>query len=929
MKPRSLVTMLLGLTTATALASPAAGQHIHRNAFEANKTFWTPGPADAPNEVVTHVSTDQGAHNGQRSEYLQLKAQPGSFLYYQYPIGKAPISEELSGSVFLKANRPGLQLVARIILPNERDPKNLEAPMSTLIRGDVYQTTGRWQRVSFNRPMQLVRQQQQLLQAQMKRPINFNDAYVDAFLINVYGGPGPTEVWIDDLEVGPVTIDPTPEPRDPRGGVPATPVARPIPGAPGRPAVEFNGTHLLVGGRPFFMRGIKRTDTPIPVLQKAGFNTIFVDANVDPAVIKEAADLGMWVVIQLPIVGDDLRFSTAEGLTREVQKLAESDGILFWHLGRTLAFEQANSVSRAAQIIRQADPGRPLGADVWDGLLQYSRTLNVMAIHRWPLMTSLEFPKYSEWMEMRRRLMNPGAFTWTWIQTHIPDWNAQLIYGHANTFPNPIGPQPEQIRLLTYSAIAAGSKGTAMWSDRFLADSHSGRDRLLECALLNQELEMIEPILAAVDETPQWIPTSHADVQAAVMRTNKGILVLPMWQGKGSQFVPGQAAAAKLSFVAPQIPASMQAWEVLPGDVRALKIERVVGGTRVTIPEFGLTSAVVFTSDPGMVVRFQEMARSRRQQASQWTYDQAAYSLEKTFKVEEQLEQMGHTLHDSASLVNDARNRLETARQMWDSRLFTEAYRESQRAMRPARILMRAQWDKAVKELDSPVASPYALSFYTLPKHWELMAQIKTSTAGANVLPGGDFENVPTQPSEAWKIEEPTLDEVEMLVIRTTDVQGPVEMKSTGVPSAFDKPRQGKQCALLQIRPKNRQAAPLVLERSLLALSSPPVKLPPGTLVRVSAWIRIPSTIAASSDGALFYDSSAGEPLALRMTEATPWKKYSLYRRVPESGQISVTLALTGLGTVYFDDVRIEPLNPGMIAPGGSVEGNLVSNPKE
>jgi hypothetical protein len=61
-------------------------------------------------------------------------------------------------------------------------------------------------------------------------------------------------------------------------------------------------------------------------------------------------------------------------------------------------------------------------------------------------------------------------------------------------------------------------------------------------------------------------------------------------------------------------------------------------------------------------------------------------------------------------------------------------------------------------------------------------------------------------------------------------------------------------------------------------------------------------------DGALFYDTAGGEPLAIRLTDATKWKKYTLYRKVPASGQIGVTLALTGLGAVYFDDVRIEPL---------------------
>ena len=87
-------------------------------------------------------------------------------------------------------------------------------------------------------------------------------------------------------------------------------------------------------------------------------------------------------------------------------------------------------------------------------------------------MTTLELPKYREWLEQRRNLANPGAFTWTWIQTHLPDFNTQLLYGQsaASTFTVPIGPQPEQIRLLAYSAIASGNKGLAYWSDRFLAD---------------------------------------------------------------------------------------------------------------------------------------------------------------------------------------------------------------------------------------------------------------------------------------------------------------------------------------------------------------------------------------------------------------------------------------------------------------------------
>jgi hypothetical protein len=47
----------------------------------------------------------------------------------------------------------------------------------------------------------------------------------------------------------------------------------------------------------------------------------------------------------------------------------------------------------------------------------------------------------------------------------------------------------------------------------------------------------------------------------------------------------------------------------------------------------------------------------------------------------------------------------------------------------------------------------------------------------------------------------------------------------------------------------------------------------------------------------------------------TLWKQYRLYRRVPADGKIFLTVALTGLGTAYFDDLQIEPLVPDPSAP--------------
>src|SRR5262249_25424878 len=179
-----------------------------------------------------------------------------------------------------------------------------------------------------------------------------------------------------------------------------------------------------------------------------------------------------------------------------------------------------------------------------------------------------------------------------------------------------------------------------------------------------------------------------------------------------------------------------------------------------------------------------------------------------------------------------------------------------------------------------------------------------------NVLPDGDFELPPDRVPANWLVEEvPSLDPVVGVARRVKEDA-----------------KEGRQCLMLQVVPKDPAAVPAALERTFLAVHSPAVKLPPGTKVRISAWMRVPSGVGATPDGALLYDSAGGEPLAVRTVTPAGWKQYVLYREVPASGTINVTMALTGLGTAYFDDVRIEPLVAGGAAPAVAA-GNAPAKP--
>jgi hypothetical protein len=910
---RLLVAGTLAAVVAVALAvsvKSQQGQQTLEYGFERGEPIWLAGPFDAAYKEIKHTLTDETAHTGQKSEVIQLHAEKGSFIYYTYPIGKAPVTDELNVTLWVKANRPGMQLLCRVVLPRERDPKNPEQPLTVQLKGDVYNKTGRWDQLALHQSVKRLREQQQLLTKALNRPsILTDDAYVDRVILNVYGGPGETTVWTDDLEVGPLLDAPVagPDTTTPGKGVPAQPAVN-------RRASEvaLNGKDLSVNGSRFFMRAIRHTGTPPKALRRAGFNVICLDETTPPGLIEDAANLGFWIVPTLapPVVADprggpvsgQLTASSSEAFGRKMDPFRRSDAVFAWDIGSNVQNENYSLVSLEEKTYRSFDPGRPLMVDVMDGLNNFARDYNpvMLGMHRWPLMTGLELTGYRDWLTQRRMLAGPEHFCWTWIQTHLDDWYTTQVYDRpsANGFDEPVGPQAEQIRLMTYCAVCSGYRGVGFWSDRFLADSHAGRDRLLAMALLNQELQLLEPLLVTAG-VPTWIDTSRPEVKAAVLRTEdrKAILVIPVWLGAGSQYVPAQAAVPELKITVPQVMGSAQAWEVSPGQVQALRMERVVGGVSVTLREFGLTGAVVFTSDlsrDGLVVRLQEKQRGMAPDAARWSHEQAIEELAKVEKVQAELDELGVKLVDEEQLLARSRSFIEACAKARRDGDYPEAYADAQRALRPLRILMRAQWDRAVRELDgTPTASPYAVSFFTLPRFWKFYKELQRTQTSANVLTDGDFEMSMDRQPPGWLLDNPQpLDAVVTKAQRVTTVAA-----------------HGKQSLMLEMLPKDpAKPPPLALERSYLAISSPTVKLPPGTLVQITGYVQIPQKIASSVDGALLFDSAGGEPLGVRLTEPTTWKKITLYRRVPASGTISVSMVLTGIGRVYFDDIRIEPL---------------------
>jgi hypothetical protein len=171
----------------------------------------------------------------------------------------------------------------------------------------------------------------------------------------------------------------------------------------------------------------------------------------------------------------------------------------------------------------------------------------------------------------------------------------------------------------------------------------------------------------------------------------------------------------------------------------------------------------------------------------------------------------------------------------------------------------------------------------------------------ANALAAGDFESLEHLRATGWQ--------------NLSQAGGTVR---TWVELSPQSPRGTGTSLRLQATALDPKSPPGALEGSPLQIVSPPVPVRRGQLVRVRGWVRVPEPITASPDGLLAYDSLGGPALGARFSVTHSWQEFAFYRAAPTDGSVSLTLALTGLGEAFLDELSVTIHEP--IAAQGSLD---------
>ncbi len=842
---------------------PGKGAFI-RDGFETERTSWQREYTDATVRLQAHERSDRAAHGGRLSERFQFEAQSGSRFFVSYALPRVLVTADLGLSLYVRANRAGAQLFGWVVLPADIDPET-RAPSYVLVPGTVFNRPDRWQKLELFDLLPAVEEQARVLRSSTRRPVPLQGAYLERVVVNLMGGMGESEVFLDDLEVGPV-----PQKLAADWSAGHAEVNREVSAAGGvmhkaaaakdraeatLPPIRFSRnafSRLIESQRryvPWFPTAVEAAGADPIALRQAGYDVLVTDARPDRRKLQSIVKSGMFLLPRLE--GADDEQGGAERIKAEMSQYPLPQSVALWsigeHLGRQREVDartqQIARIREAIAAVREREDELNLATATVDGeYRKYARSpanLDVIGVDLPIWGTSQSFEDGFEYLKQRRfatARSNAEAVFWAWLPAAPSEVVTRNIWG-TDLVPTWGTPpvQADQLRLMTYMALSGGCRGLTFIGDADLTRP-VGEPALIEMNFLNAEIDLFEQILAqntqqiaeykTFDPDPAERPSSanvnmkrmpliaeyggKPGLRAAAIPLpgSKGCLLLVAdygWVdgfGTISQWQPTQAAYNNL-VINPRVPQGVQFLEVSPGDAHFLETktdDRVPGGTRLTLPDFGLTTMVLCTGDTALCERVRGYVQRIRPRAAQMAIRQAELQLALVRETHERLKADGHQLNnkkeieqrrkrgieakptDADDLVAKVEEYIKNARVAQEAEDYATAWIEARRAGRPLRNLMAGYWRQGMTELRETVnesfygkkpeyprgamrpfpnppvivtgvSCPPAISFYTLPqlhiwKDW--ISGLEGYRFGPNRVPSGSFDEADAILAAGW-----------------------------------------------------------------------------------------------------------------------------------------------------------------------------------
>ncbi len=503
------------------------------DSFEGPTTSWKIEETDSAVQVLNHSRVRRPVHSGSWAERFHLFSPGGSFAYAGTAIEMASVIDELSFSVWIRADRPGLQLAARVVLPRSIDPKTGRG-LTLKIYGNSYQDVGRWQQVFLDNIMHKVRQQARVAQSGQQSKVDAREAYIDRILINLHGGSGETTAFIDDLTS--------------RGLIKRQAEAQKL-------AVESyessslpvhpNKTRTARSSGPAVPRTIEYQGEPFAFLQDLGFNAVLLRKPPTDQQRLEAGKHGLWLLS--PAVSSEKQAS---------QPSTEGPGENPW-----IWYEPVSSNNLSEAVVNETGGLSP----------------PIAPLH----LTSSVLPSAME-----------KIFTQISPTSECP---LPLEKAFDDVLPSRVDLAYQEIRGQVIRKIAEGNQHFLFASRTALNDPNAAsRRRCKALQLILIELDLLAPFLSG-RVTSQTIQSSHPDIHATLLKKNRVSLVIPTCPKIHGTYITRPITESH-RLIVPNTSATSRTFLMSPFDLRPVYRQRVAGGIQVESRRIDQNSVFLMTT---------------------------------------------------------------------------------------------------------------------------------------------------------------------------------------------------------------------------------------------------------------------------------------------------------------------------------------------
>jgi hypothetical protein len=575
------------------------------------------------------------------------------------------------------------------------------------------------------------------------------------------------------------------------------------------------------------------------------------------------------------------------------------DRVVAWSVGTRSTAKDLGQIRQSVRECGESDLrlNRPTVAEAASDWLSIGNEVDILNVGVRMIGSSFIASGYSDWIFECRQAFFGAKPIWADVQTQLSnDVQRQVLSLIPNMPPIPVDPQ--QLKFVVHEAISGGARGLRFLSNsRLDAADPPTQLRALTLRWLLLHVGQIEP-WAKGGTLMGEVRQNDPDVEVTALQTDRSRLLLVSRPTHSEQYWAGDPPLKTISLEDPSAGFTDRAYSLSEISLKPLNLTRRPAGTAVNLENCPSLAAVLLTQDPLII-----------KQVSQWstapTGESTVFDLHLKISrqwlailqlIDEQLGRIERRVPAASAALNEASLALRQAGEFHSRGSGMISLNHLEQADQRMALARREILTNPLGKFTSKTSSPLLTHVSLVPIHLRLSEHLSQSQWKPNSLPGGDFEDLDHMTSHGW-----------------TNRRGDCDDFATSVELSKAAAVDGHYGMLMSVRPVGK---PRLIQSAPIWITTSPVPVSTGQLMRIHGWVKIPTTITGGRDGFMITDSLGGDDLAERISWTDGWQEFTLYRVVPDDGTVEVTFALNGFGQAMIDEVTIRAIDvPPLMAP--------------